>query len=193
MVEKAIHDLAPLGAEIFEISIPELVNAETAVLVVSGAEGTSQHHENLLNPTLRHMYQEDVRIQLEAGELVSGVEYVKGQKARRLLRDGFYRAFTKVDVIVAPTVPIPAPHFTPNQTKLNFEVLNACTPFTCPANLTGLPSLSIPVGLTMEGLPVGMQIFGKPFAEGQLLEVGYAYEQISPMKDVVAGDRMLTS
>lgn len=183
LVKNALSGMESLGAQVVEVKIPELDMAMVTEMMTAGTEATVEHHETLTSDQ-KSQLQDDVRILFETGELVTGIQYARAQKARRLLLARFMEVYKDVDIIAAPTVPIPAPPFIENQTKLNLEVWNACTPFTCPANITGLPSLSVPVGLSSDRLPVGMQFFGKPFAEGTLLKAAYAYEQISPFKDI---------
>ncbi|MFC7395284.1 amidase [Scopulibacillus cellulosilyticus] len=182
----AIRDLERLGAVIKEVSMPELSMSLVADVVTEGPEAAAYHHENLTTQK-KTLYQDYTRITLEAGELTTGMEYEKAQKARRVIRHAFYRTFRDVDVVAAPTVPITAPHFTADPIDQNLEVWMRCTPYTCPADVTGLPSLSIPVGLS-NGLPVGIQIIGRPFAEGQMLQIGHAYQKISPFKNLVPID-----
>lgn len=179
LVKKAINALKSAGAEIVEVKIPELSMAMDTEMMVAGTEATVEHHEDLTSDLKKYL-QDDVRILFETGELITGVQYTRAQKARRLILDRFMEAYQKVDCIVAPTVPITAPAFTDDKTKLNLTTWNACTPFTCPANITGLPSLSVPVGLSTKGLPVGMQIFGRPFDEATLIRVASGFETILP-------------
>lgn len=178
-VENAIKDLQSMGATVQKVSIPELEMAATAEGVAAGAEATEAHHE-ILTSDLRKYYQDDVRIQLETGMLVTANQYILAQKARRLILYRFLDVFKKVDVIAAPTVPMTAPHFTDDLLKLNLHVWNRISPFVSPANTSGIPSISVPVGLSSEGLPIGMQMFGKPFHEGTLIQAGDAYESINP-------------
>lgn len=187
LVKRAIRGLEMLGAEIIEVKIPELEMTMVTEMVVAGAEATVEHHEDLTSDLKKYL-QQDVRILFEAGELVSSIQYTRGQKARRLILDRFMEAYQKVDVIAAPTVPITAPAFIENKTKLNLEVWNRLTPFTAPANLTGLPSLSVPVGLSSDRLPVGMQLFGRPFDEATLIRVASAYESIMPFAKLYQED-----
>ena len=85
-----------------------------------------------------------------------------------------------MDAVAGATVPMTAPHFIKDITKLNLHVWNKTSPFVSPANTSGVPSLSVPVGLSSEGMPIGMQMFGRPFHEGTLFQIGDAYEQVNP-------------
>jgi aspartyl-tRNA(Asn)/glutamyl-tRNA(Gln) amidotransferase subunit A len=101
--------------------------------------------------------------------------YLKAQKVRTLIRGDFDKAFEKVDAIVGPTSPVPA-------FKLGEKVddplqMYLADIFTISCNLAGLPGLSVPCGFTGGGLPIGLQVLGKPFDEETLLAVGGALER----------------
>jgi aspartyl-tRNA(Asn)/glutamyl-tRNA(Gln) amidotransferase subunit A len=101
--------------------------------------------------------------------------YRRAQRVRNLIASDFRNAFESVDVIVAPTTPTPAFGLgekigDPLQMYLN-DIL------TIPCNLVGLPGISLPCGFTRDGLPIGLQMLGRPFAEEIVLRAAYAYEQ----------------
>ncbi|MBI4597501.1 MAG: Asp-tRNA(Asn)/Glu-tRNA(Gln) amidotransferase subunit GatA [Candidatus Omnitrophica bacterium] len=101
--------------------------------------------------------------------------YLKGLKVRTLIKQDFDHAFQDLDVILTPTSPTPA--FTIGE-KLNDPLqMYLSDIFTISANLAGVPAISLPCGLTTSGLPIGMQLLAKPFAEDVLLQAAYAYEQ----------------
>jgi aspartyl-tRNA(Asn)/glutamyl-tRNA(Gln) amidotransferase subunit A len=100
--------------------------------------------------------------------------YGHAQKARTLVRRDFDRAFATVDVIVAPTTPNVAFKHGEKADPLSMYLNDA---FTLPANLAGLPGLSVPCGFSAAGLPIGLQLIGRAFDEATLLRVGHAYEQ----------------
>ncbi|MGB9803287.1 amidase [Desulfofundulus sp.] len=184
-VRAAVKTLESLGAEIIDVFIPELSLSVFAEMVTITAEAAAYHHETLVgNPA---GYGDDVRLLLQGGELITAVQYVKAQRARRVIQEGFWRVFTQVDVLVAPTVPITAPRIGQRYVNVNGKTKDVVMQFmvwAAPCNLTGIPSISVPVGLSSDGLPVGMQIIGKPFAEGTILKVAAAYEQESSLQDI---------
>jgi aspartyl-tRNA(Asn)/glutamyl-tRNA(Gln) amidotransferase subunit A len=111
----------------------------------------------------------DVRFLVEQGQLVPGTDYIDAQRLRGLYRKRWAVLWEIVDVVFTPTTPIQAPHI--GQTVVTEEDLRlAATRFVRPFNLLGLPALSIP--LLAEGLPAGLQIVGKPFADEALLRMG---------------------
>src|SRR5258708_24122739 len=118
------------------------------------------------------------RIMLGTYALSSGyydAYYLKALKVRRLLKEDYDKAFQKVDVIATPTAPNPAFRFgekTGDPLSMYLEDV-----FTVSINITGLPGLSVPCGLSKSGLPIGLQLIGKAFDEATLLRTAYAYEQ----------------
>jgi aspartyl-tRNA(Asn)/glutamyl-tRNA(Gln) amidotransferase subunit A len=100
--------------------------------------------------------------------------YLKAQKVRTLIRQEFDRAFEKFDALVTPTSPtVPFKIGEKVDDPLQMYLSDVCT---LPVNIAGLPAVSIPAGFA-DGLPIGMQIIGKPFSEETLLKIAYAYEQ----------------
>ena len=102
--------------------------------------------------------------------------YLKAQQVRTLLTRDFDDAFTKVDAIVAPTCPTAA--FKLGEKVDDPLAMYLADIYTVTANLAGIPGISIPVGTTKERLPIGMQVFGKHFAESTILRVANAYEKL---------------
>jgi aspartyl-tRNA(Asn)/glutamyl-tRNA(Gln) amidotransferase subunit A len=106
--------------------------------------------------------------------------YLKALKVRTLIRRDFEKAFRKFDVLIGPTMPLPP--FKIGE-KINDPLaMYMCDIDTVPINLAGCCGISIPCGF-VNGLPIGMQIIGKPFDEGKILQVAYTFEQNTPFKD----------
>jgi aspartyl-tRNA(Asn)/glutamyl-tRNA(Gln) amidotransferase subunit A len=106
--------------------------------------------------------------------------YLKAQKVRTVIRREFDAAFEKYDVIVAPVTPTPAFRIG-EKTADPFQMyLNDV--FTLPVNIAGLPGISVPAGF-VDGLPVGLQVIGKPFDETTVLRVAHAYQQTADWRD----------
>jgi aspartyl-tRNA(Asn)/glutamyl-tRNA(Gln) amidotransferase subunit A len=196
-IEAAIQKLASLGCEIVEVSLPHTKYAIPAYYLVATAEASS----NLARfdgvrygyrasgaRALSDMYRRSRnqgfgaevkrRIMLGTYALSAGyydAYYLKAQRVRTLLTRDFEEAFKKVDVIVAPTTPTPA--FKLGEKVDDPLAMYLADIYTVTANLAGIPGVSIPVGLTKEKLPIGMQIFGKHFDEGTILRVANAHEK----------------
>jgi aspartyl-tRNA(Asn)/glutamyl-tRNA(Gln) amidotransferase subunit A len=100
--------------------------------------------------------------------------YLKAQKVRTLIRRDFEQAFEKVDVIVGPTSPTTA--FQLGEKSNDPLAMYLSDIYTVTGNLAGIPGLSIPCGFSNEGLPIGLQISGRHFEEGRILQAAYAYE-----------------
>jgi aspartyl-tRNA(Asn)/glutamyl-tRNA(Gln) amidotransferase subunit A len=178
-VEQAIRDLAGAGALIREIAIPNLDHALGAIFAVELASSTAYHDVSLRAGRVQH-FTPDVRALVEMGRLVTGPDYLKAEQFRRVLMNDFRRAFAELDVIIGPTLPLTA------WRKGEWEVavaggaesvLAASWRLTYPYNLAGLPAISVPCGFDRDGLPIGLQIAGKPFAEAMVLRVADAYER----------------
>ena len=113
--------------------------------------------------------------------------YQRAQKVRKLIYREFEIALAKVDLIIAPTMAIPAPSLEAcergyvevdgSRVPLQDSRGNFLTLFTIPFNLTGLPALSVCCGFSSSGLPVGLQLIGPAFQESMVLQVAHAYEQ----------------
>jgi aspartyl-tRNA(Asn)/glutamyl-tRNA(Gln) amidotransferase subunit A len=101
--------------------------------------------------------------------------YLQALKVRTLIRQDFEKAFKQVDWILTPTTPSTAFHF--NQSQDNLLDRYEDDALTIPANLAGLPALSIPCGFDSSGMPIGMQLIGKAFDEGMLIQAAYTFEQ----------------
>ncbi|MEV0264229.1 amidase [Streptomyces sp. NPDC050617] len=178
-VRHAIDALTGLGATAVPVRIPmaEYVHAAQWGLLVP--EATAYHQETLR--AVPELYSEDVRLLLEAGEFMPATDYIRAQRARTLMRDGWHELLKDVDVVAAPTVTStaaradePLLHWADGSEE---PVSESYVRLSAPANLTGLPSLSVPVGRDAQGLPIGMQLIGRPLEEATLIRFGGAYEQ----------------
>jgi len=185
-VRRAIDQLQALGAHLVEVEIPmtRYIQATQWGLMVS--EATAYHEVTLR--TVPELYQADVRILLEAGELMPAGDYLRAQRSRTLMRQEWGHMLREVDVIAAPAVPATAVRA--GQETITWAdgtvegVSDAYVRLSSPANITGVPSLSVPVGHDTTGLPIGMQLLGRPLGESTLLRVGHAYEQTQPAREL---------
>lgn len=177
LVQKSIQTFEEMGASIIEVDIPELDHSEYIELITMASEATTIHHENLKNRLLD--YGHDVRILLELGELIPAVDYLHAQQLRRYLNEAFTRVYENVDLLIAPTLPFTAPSIGVETTLINgceADILENIIRLTGPANLTGLPAISLPCGL-VEGMPVGLQLIGPAYKEEIILNAAYAFEK----------------
>ncbi|MEU8960008.1 amidase [Streptomyces sp. NPDC048518] len=181
-VRAAIAHLQSLGATLVDVDIPmtRYIQATQWGLMVPEA---SAYHEQWLR-SAPERYGPDIRVLLEAGALMPAADYLRAQRARTLMRRAWLELLQQVDVIAAPTVPMTAAPA--GQTTLTWpdgtheSVSDAYVRLCAPADITGIPALSLPVGRDRAGLPIGMQLLGRPRADADLLRVGHAYEQTAP-------------
>lgn len=179
LFNESIETLEKLGAEIVDIEIPELALTKFAGQVTPVAEAGANYYEDLVETPEK--FAKDVRAFLMAGTVVTGTQYIRAQKARRLLGNAFDKAFDEVDVILGPTIPVQTPAFQDDLVTQAIDVVQDVLPFTVPGNMTGLPVLSVPMGLDNDGLPTGMQFYGRPLSEETLLQVAKAWETTDPI------------
>lgn len=188
-VRRAIGRLQELGAELVEVEIPltRYIQAVQWGLMVPEA---SSYHERTLR-SAPDLYSPDVRILLEAGELVSAGDYLRAQRARALMREAWRQMLGQVDVIAAPAVPMTAAESGQDSVQWADGTVEAVSDsyvrLSAPANITGVPALTLPVGRDREGLPIGMQLLGRPCDEATVLGVGRAYEVAGAGVSVGAG------
>jgi aspartyl-tRNA(Asn)/glutamyl-tRNA(Gln) amidotransferase subunit A len=170
-VEGAVEVLRAEGAAVREIAIADLDLLSTVFAVIFVVEAAAYHQRWLRERP--HDYGDDVRQRLLPGMLYPATEYVNAQRARRRILESFLAALTEVDLLVMPTVPMAAPPIPgpPVATP------NPLTRYTFAFDVTGLPALTVPCGFTAAGLPIGLQIAGRPFDEATVLRVGRAYER----------------
>ena len=113
------------------------------------------------------------------GALFTSADYIQSQRVRNVVKREFAEALQRVDVIASPTMCSPAPRFGKSEVSRTWRMPS----FTGPYNLTGMPAISVPCGFTPAGLPVGLQIAGKPFDEPTVLRAAYTYQQHARLFD----------
>ncbi|MFF7791703.1 amidase family protein [Streptomyces sp. NPDC007991] len=187
-VRSATGRLQALGARLVDVDIPMTRYIKATQWGLMVPEATAYHESSLR--TVPELYQADVRILLEAGELMPAGDYLRAQRSRTLMRQEWATLLREVDLVAAPTVPmtaVPAGQETVTWADGTVEgVSDAYVRLSAPANITGLPSLSVPVGHDTAGLPIGMQLLGPPLGENLLLRVGHASEQTRPTGTLAA-------
>lgn len=195
-VRTAIKKYEELGAEVVEISLPHTEYAISTYYLIAPAEAATNLERydgvsygervdgedlvQMMTNTRDEKFGEEVKRRIMIGNyaLSAGyydAYYLKALKVRTLVQQDYTEAFKKVDVIMAPTAPTPA--FKIGEMiadPLQMYLQDVCT---VPLNLAGLPGISIPCGKSSKGLPIGLQIIGKPLAEETLIRTAYTYEQ----------------
>ena len=180
-VEGAVTVLEHTGATLVDVTLPLVHRASVINAPIIQGEAAAYHL-----PLLRtrwNDYSPEVRARLLAGLAVTGSMYLNSQRARALMTQQARDLLEQVDLLVTPTVPIPATPFGEESILLEGRkesLNNALTRLTRPFNMTGFPAISVPCGFTTAGLPVGIQIAGRPWEESLILRTAYAFEQATP-------------
>ena len=198
VIRAAISKFKELGASVEEVSLPHTGYALAVYYIIAPSEASANlarydgvkyglSHEEAtgmwenMEKTRQYGFGPEVkrRIMLGTYALSAGyydAYYLKAQKVRTLIRQEFDSVFEKVDALITPTSPtVPFKIGEKTDDPLQMYLSDVCT---LPINIAGIPALSIPAGFS-EGLPVGMQIIGKPFAEETIMKIGHAYQQVT--------------
>jgi|FaiFalFF_MnMetaG_3_1042247.scaffolds.fasta_scaffold02762_2 aspartyl-tRNA(Asn)/glutamyl-tRNA(Gln) amidotransferase subunit A len=182
--EEVVNRLVRAGAKVEEVPLPHslqlILSAHRVILAVECAafhEGLFREHAHLYSPKIRAL--------IEAGMLVPGVQYVQAQRLRRMVRRDLEGLLRRVDVLLTPATPSPAPRDLTTTGDPMFQI---------PWTFCGFPTIVLPSGLSRSGLPLGIQLIGAPFAEGRLLAVAHWCEatlavRLSPPLPRGAGPR----
>jgi len=177
----AIDQLKSLGAIVEEVSIPSVECAGVASKCITDMDGGYLHHERL--KTRAQEYDHNSRVRLITGILTPAQSYIKAQKLRKIVRDDILETLSRVDALILPTSPGPAPNIPEKAGIANQEDaqsrISGVRNFTGAFNLAGLPALSLPCGFTSENLPLSIQMAGRPMEEELLFRLGHTYQQIT--------------
>lgn len=197
LIDQAVARFTKEGAEVVEVSLPHTAYAVPTYYIIAPAEAASNlarydgmryglriEGNNLAETYIKTRsegfgWEVKRRIMIGNYTLSSGyydAYYIKAQKVRTLIAQDFAKAFEKVDVLFTPTAPTPAFKLGEKVDDPILMYLNDI--FTVAASLAGLPGVSVPAGL-VNGLPVGLQVIGKPFAEQQILQVAWHHERMT--------------
>lgn len=171
-VRRAAKILTKLGAIVSEVNVDFLKEAALANALMTQADGAAFHRERLKEHP--DWFGADVRQRLEIGAAFTSSEYILARRTQSEVRRKCELLLNVYDSLILPTTPIPAPVL---EGEDALERARLLTRFTSPFNLTGLPALSVPCGLTRSGLPVGLQIVSRAWNEAGVLRTGYAYQQ----------------
>jgi len=177
-VRAAIDVLRVMGARLREVDVPLAKEITEAHLTMMMAEAAACHRVRLRDQPDR--YTDKVRANFMLGLGVPAVDYLAAQRTRRAVIAGWLQAFTGIDALIAPTSSAPAAAvdaetitFPDGSEEALVPAYSRCA---FPADFTGFPSLSVPCGFTGDGLPIGMQIIGRPFSDTTVLHIGNSYQ-----------------
>jgi aspartyl-tRNA(Asn)/glutamyl-tRNA(Gln) amidotransferase subunit A len=195
-VDAAIKQLGELGAEVREISLPHTEYAVATYYIIATAEASANlarfegvrygarvegsDPESMNRATRGAGFGEEVKRRIILGTYVlsSGyydAYYLRAQKVRTLIREDFLKAFEEVDIIASPTSPTAA--FKIGEKAGDPLQMYLSDIYTISANLASICGISVPCGFTSGNLPIGLQLLGRPFGEGKILQAAHTYEQ----------------
>jgi len=180
-VTAAVSQMGELGAEAEEISLPLIAQSAAISTTLIYVDATAVHRQGLEDHPEK--YDHNNRVRLLTGALIPAQAHQKASRLRHILRRQILDALERVDVLGLPTssvqaTPIPAEAGLSKNGKEDFlAMLGGRRTYTTPSNLAGVPGLSINCGFTSDGLPVGLQMVGRPFDEPTLFRAAYAYGQ----------------
>ena len=196
--DKGIEILKQAGAEIVNVSLPHTKYALAAYYIIAPAEASSNlarydglryglrvngdHLDNMYINSRTEGFGTEVKRRIMIGTYVLSAGYydayyLKAQKVRRLIRDDFLNAFRQCDIILTPTAPtaaFPIGDKSMQENPINMWLNDV---FTVSVNLAGLPGMSLPAGLSKDGLPLGLQLIGRAFDEETIFRTASVLEQ----------------
>jgi aspartyl-tRNA(Asn)/glutamyl-tRNA(Gln) amidotransferase subunit A len=178
VMRQSLATLQSLGCVVVPVDPGDMAAANAAGALITAAEAASQHANRLREQG--DLYSERVRKRIERGFAVSAPQYLDALRYRAVALARFSESvFTRVDVLHAPVLPIATPRIDASAAldSAGWDALLAdLTRFSRPFNYLGLPALALPAGFLDDGMPSGMQLVGRPFADGLLLRLGHAYQ-----------------
>jgi aspartyl-tRNA(Asn)/glutamyl-tRNA(Gln) amidotransferase subunit A len=193
-VQDALGVLKQQGASLVDVRFPPLAPVVGAHRAIIFSEAAAAHEEVIRTQSAG--LSDEVRPLLQAGLFITATQYLAAQQARKNTIALYRALWQSFDILVTPTSPIAAPPIGATTTKLGgneIPLVRAFLDLTLPFNLTGQPALSLPCGFTRSGLPIGLQLVGRPFDEAALFRTGAAYEAATDWHTrrppIVAGDK----
>ena len=180
-VNAAVAQLGEIGAGVEEVTIPLMAQSAAISTTLIYVDATAVHRQGLADHAEK--YDHNNRVRLLTGALIPAQAHQKAARLRQIIRQHILDVLERVDILILPTssvqaTPIPTEAGMARNGKEDFlNMLGGRRTYTTPSNLAGVPGLSINCGFTSDGLPVGLQMIGRPFDESTLFRVAYAYEQ----------------
>jgi len=176
-MEASIGVLSRLGASVRDVTLPPLQDWHACCMIIMLAEAYAVHE-----PWLRtrfNDYGKCFRDRVVPGAFIASADYIAATRHRHELQEKLARVMTDVDLLILPTTPGPAPLIKDVGSYGLFEIPN----FTMPFNVAGTPALSLCNGYSVGGLPLSLQIIGRPFEDATVLRAGHAYENATSWKE----------
>lgn len=177
-VESAYSVLEAQGAKLIDVELPDLASTRTILWIVSGSEIAEY-----LRPYIRSRpgdFNPITRYMVEGAEFIPATEYIHAQRLRKTITMQVREAFSHVDAVLLPTAPATAYAADERSTApeaWSDDPIHRYTFYTAIFNLTGQPALTLPCGFSSTGMPIGLQVAGRPFEESTVFQVAKAYER----------------
>ncbi|MER6559069.1 amidase [Streptomyces sp. NPDC001027] len=178
-VRRATDQLVALGATAITVTSPLTAYLVPTLWGHVAPEAAAAHEDHLRR--CPDLFSDGLRTLLEAGRMIAADDYLRAQRCRTLIRRAWREMFTTIDVLATPTVATTA--LLRSQSEIRWsdgfteDVTDGLLRLTSPANVTGLPALTLPIGEDSSGLPIGMQLIGDRLAEPDLLRMSEIYEE----------------
>ena len=170
--EEAVRAISSLGATVSDAKLPDLPFDETAILIIT-VEGAAAFEPLITSGRVRELVEPGAKWAGDAARSISAVDYVRAMQARRLIQLALDEMFEKYDLLISPTMPILAAPLADSLEK----AFSYADPVGSGGNLAGLPALSMPCGFSKAGLPIGLQVVGRPLDEARILTLGRLYQE----------------
>ena len=171
-LQEAVKVFESMGCKVQDVNMDWLREAALANKTMTQSDAAAVHRDRLKEHP--DWFGEDIRRRLEDGSKTTSTEYILARRTQTEVRKRLDHFFESYDYMITPTTPIAAPTIEGHDAV---EQAGRLTRFTAPFNLSGLPALSLPCGFTNEGLPIGLQIVSRAWADAKVLNAGYAFEQ----------------
>jgi aspartyl-tRNA(Asn)/glutamyl-tRNA(Gln) amidotransferase subunit A len=184
--ESATQMLRKQGAHVKQISLPSIAETEEAGNLIAWVEATVYHQHAGWFPGHASDYSPDVLKRLEIGANVTAVDHLRARDTREEFKEQLLEVFTSnnLDALVVPTTPITATRIGEESVLVNgtsYPTRALLLRLNRPANLAGVPAISVPCGLTKNGLPIGVQFISQWTEEALLLEIARSFESACPL------------
>ena len=177
-LQQSLTALRDLGCVLVPVDLPDLVATDAAGTLITACEVAALH--GALIADQGDLYARQVRLRIERGFAVPGVHYVNALRYRGVAMKQFVdQVFAKVDVLHAPVLSMQAPEIAATDIQSGPEMdrlIGTLTRLARPFNYLGLPALALPAGRTRDGMPIAMQLAGRPFSEELLLRLGHSFQ-----------------
>jgi len=176
---KFVNVIESSGNRIKIVSIKGINKIKSAWTSIRLAEASEQHLSWIRSKASE--YSEEVRTMIENGLNIFAVDYIHSYRFKNEIRNNFLKSLKIADILVLPTTTVTAPKCSSflRDNEESSKIRSALLRNNIPFNITGLPSVSIPVGVDRFKIPIGVQIVGKPYQEGTILSIAFAFEQKS--------------